>query len=328
MHFVGAVGQTQGAHVRPGIGQESVLADAHRPVGLNRAIDHAQGHFGGDDLDHGDFLTGLFIAHLVHHLGGLQRHQPGLVDLDARSRDLLADGVEFGKLAAEAFPRLDAITHGFQRAFGDPDGAHAVMNPSRAEPALGDLETTAFAQDQIFGRHAHVVEADLGMAFRRVVIAKNMQRAFDRHARRVERHEDHRLLLVTLGRRIALAHDDGDLAVRGHRPGGPPLAAVDDVVIAVAPDLGRDIGGVRGGHIRLGHGETGLDLPGQKRLQPTILLGIATVAGQHFHIAGIRRTAIEHHGGDRRAAHDLAEMRIVEVRQVGAVFGVRQKQVP
>ena len=61
--------------------------------------------------------------------------------------------------------------------------------------------------------------------------------AQDLHARCVSsRHEDLRLLhvawLAPVG--IGLAHDDGDLAARVTDAGRPPLAAVDDVVVAVA----------------------------------------------------------------------------------------------
>ena len=54
---------------------------------------------------------------------------------------------------------------------------------------------------------------------------------------------------------VGLAHRDQELAARVERAGGPPLAAGDDVLVAVALDPGGDVGRVRGGDVRLGHRE-------------------------------------------------------------------------
>ena len=59
-----------------------------------------------------------------------------------------------------------------------------------------------------------------------------------------------------------------------------------------------------------------------------LLLGRA-VAGEHFHVAGVGRRAVEHLRRDiGDAAHDLAERRVFEVGQAGAVLALRQEQVP
>ena len=58
---------------------------------------------------------------------------------------------------------------------------------------------------------------------------------------------------------IALAHDDRHLATRRHRAGDPPLAPVDDIIVAVAADLGLDVGGVGRGDARLRHREARTD---------------------------------------------------------------------
>src|SRR5215208_6248288 len=52
----------------------------------------------------------------------------------------------------------------------------------------------------------------LPMAVRGVVVAEHRQVARDRHSGSVERDENHRLLLVSLGVGIGLAHQDRDLA--------------------------------------------------------------------------------------------------------------------
>ena len=58
-----------------------------------------------------------------------------------------------------------------------------------------------------------------------------------------------------------------------------------------------------------------------------LLLRIA-IAGNGFHVAGIRCRAVEYLGGHGGAAHDFAEVGVLEVAEACAEFAVRQKQVP
>jgi hypothetical protein len=44
-----------------------------------------------------------------------------------------------------------------------------MVNPPGAEAPLRDLEATPFAEQHVRGRHAHVLERDLGVPVRRVV---------------------------------------------------------------------------------------------------------------------------------------------------------------
>ena len=89
----------------------------------------------------------------------------------------------------------DAVDHQLERALAQPDHPHAVVDPARAEPRLRDREARALLADQVRRRHAHVLVADVGVAVL-VVVAEDRQVALDRHARRVERDEDHRVLRV------------------------------------------------------------------------------------------------------------------------------------
>ena len=128
---------------------------------------------------------------------------------------------------------------------------------------------------------------------------------------------------------VGLAHEDRDPAARIAGARDPPLAAVDDVVVAVAHDARLDVGRVRRSDVRLGHREARADLAGEQRLEPALLLLGGAVADQHFHVAGVGRRAVEDLGRERgRAAHDLAERRVLEVGQPGAVFALGQEQVP
>ena len=127
---------------------------------------------------------------------------------------------------------------------------------------------------------------------------------------------------------IGLAHEDRDLAARIGRARRPPLAAVDHVVVAVAQDGALDVGGVGRGDGGLGHGEARADLAGEQRLQPLLLLRLVAVELQGLHVAGVGRRAVEHFRGHRRAAHDLAQRRVLEVGEARAARRMRQEEVP
>ena len=203
------------------------------------------------------------------------------------------------------------------------------MDAARAKPPLGDLEASAFTQQDVGGGHAHVLEQHLAMAVRCIVIAEHRQHPLHGHALGIARHQDHGLLLVAVRVvRVGLAHQDQHLAARIADAGGPPLATVDDIFVAVTLDAAGDVGGVGGGNLRLRHREGGADLAIQQRLQPLLLMLLGAVTGQHFHVAGVGRGAVEDLRGVARTAHDLAQRRIVQVGHGETIGILRQEQVP
>ncbi len=203
-----------------------------------------------------------------------------------------------------------------------------MVDTARAKATLSDLEATAFTQQDVGNRYAHVVVFDLGVAVRSVVIAEYVQVAHDLHAGGVQRDQNHALLQVLGCIGVGLAHDDGDLAMLVHGSGGPPLGAVDDVLVTFAADLALDVGGVGGGNVRLGHGEAGADFTGQQGLEPLLFLLVVTVALDGFHVAGVRRVAVENFTGKGDAAHDFAQVGVLFVGQAGTALGLGQEQVP
>ena len=118
VHFVRAVGEPERARVRPGRGEEEVVADAGRAVRLDGAVDDAQRHVRRDDLDHRDLGARGLVADGVHHVRRLQRQQPRLLDLHARLGDVGADRALLGERLAEGDPRLHPPAHRFERALG------------------------------------------------------------------------------------------------------------------------------------------------------------------------------------------------------------------
>ena len=72
-----------------------------------------------------------------------------------------------------------APAHRLERPLGLADRAHAMVDAAGTEPPLGDLEAAPAPQDHRVLGHAHVGEADVHVAVRRVVRAVNVQRPQD-----------------------------------------------------------------------------------------------------------------------------------------------------
>ena len=335
VHFVGTIGQTQRADMRIHARQARIARHAHAAMRLDGIVDHTQRDPRRRHFDHGDLELRGLVADLVHHVGGFQTKKPRHLDVDARLRDaLLPDGM-LGELLAEGDARQKPLGHFFQRHFGGAKRAHAMMDPAGPEAALCDLEAAALAEQEVAGRHAHVLKQNIGVAVRRIVKSEHRQHAQYLHAGRIERNENLRLLLMPSAVRVGLAHDNGDLAARVTDAGRPPFAPVDHIVVSVANDRSLDIGRVGRSDTRLGHQKGGTDLAGEQRFQPLGFLLMRAVAMQNFHVAGIGRRAIEDFRRPGHAAHLLRAQRVVEIGQSGAVkfafvvFGRgRQKQVP
>ena len=175
--------------------------------------------------------------------------------------------------------------------------AHAVVDTARPQPGLRDREAAALFAEQVRDRHPDVVVDDLAVAVL-VLPAEHRHRPQHRHSRGVDRHQDHRLLLMAGGVGVGAAHHDQDLAARIRRTRGPPLAAVDDVVAAVAQHRRLDVAGVAGGHRGLGHRERAADLAVQQWLEPLLALLLGGEQVQGLHVAGVGRRAVDRLGRD------------------------------
>ena len=140
------------------------------------------------------------VPHGVHEPGGLEDQQPGLLDPDPRLGDPVLDHALLGERAAERGPLRDPPAQQFQRPLGATDQPHAVVDPARAEPGLGDGEPAALLADEVGGRHPDPVEHHLGVAaVRRVVVAEQPHAALDGDSGGVPGDQDHRLLPVPVG---------------------------------------------------------------------------------------------------------------------------------
>ncbi len=293
MHLVRAIGQAQRALHRPPVSQREVLGNPGATVDLDGAVDDLQRDVGCDHFDLRDLAGGDLVAHGVHHVRRVQCQQARHVDLDATLGDVVEVRAQPGQRLAEGGTADGTFAHQLQCAFRDTDRAHAVVDAARAETPLGDLEAAAFTEDDVLVRYPHVFQQHFRVAVRGVVVAEHRQRAQHLHAGSIHRHQNHRVLGVARCIRVGQAHEDHDLAARVAGAGGPPLATVDDPLVTLTHRAGLHVGGVGRSHARLGHAEGRTDFAAQQRFQPLALLRLAAVAHQHFHVAGIRRRAVE-----------------------------------
>ena len=160
-----------------------------------------------------------------------------------------------------------ALAHHLERPLGHPDRAHRVVDAARARGAPGRSGSRRpprrAGSPPARGRRRRRSRRGRRAARRR---SRTARRAHDVDPRRVLRDEDHALAPVALGVRVGDPHDDQQLAARRHRTRRPPLAAVDDVLVAVALDPRRDVRRVGGGDLGLGHRERRADLALEQRL--------------------------------------------------------------
>src|SRR5208337_4107867 len=146
---------------------------------------------------------------------------------------------------AEGHAMERAAAQKFKRAFGRSQRAHAVMNATRAEPALRDFETAPRSGDDVVERYPDVGEANLAVTEGRVIGAKHGHHALDLDARRLERHQNHGMTFVFVGRAIRYAHEDQQPAVGMANSGTPPFAAVEDDVVPLDKSASSHVRGIR-----------------------------------------------------------------------------------
>jgi len=286
---------------------------------LHGPVDDLAGHAGGHDLDHGDFGLGHLVAGHVHHPGGLECEQAGHVDLAAGFGDaLLGDGLLCHGLAKGGAGR-GTTAHQFEGSLGQADQTHAVVDASGAKTTLGDLEAAALAQQDVAHGDTHILKRHLDVAVWGIVVAEHIEGAQDLDAGGVCWHHHHALLGVARCFRIGFAHGDEDRAAGIGGAGNPPLAAIDDVLVALALNAGFDVGGVAGGHIGFGHGEGGADLAFEQGFEPAFTDLRRAVTGDGFHVACVGGRAIEHFTGPLHRAHDLGQRCVFLVGEAGTL---------
>jgi hypothetical protein len=119
----------------------------------------------------------------------------------------------------------------------------------------------------------HVSAAVLGVAAEHAELlygCSMLATSRTRLTRRVDGDEEHRGPLVRRSVGIGDRHHDEDVGDRAVR--GEPLVPVEDVAVAVAHGACAQLRRVRARRLRLGHRERGLELTGEERVEPALLL--------------------------------------------------------
>jgi hypothetical protein len=88
-----------------------------------------------------------------------------------------------------------------------------VVDTARSKTALDNLETAALTENHVRDGDADVVENDVAVAVRSVIVTIDVQHAFHGDTREAGGYEDHGLLAVgVLVVGVGLAHDKINLA--------------------------------------------------------------------------------------------------------------------
>src|SRR5688572_18123426 len=110
---------------------------------LDGPVDDLQRHLRDNGFDHCDLLAGGLASYGIHLPGAIQDEQPCLIDLAAGLGYPVSYHPLIGDRLTEGFPALRSLDHQLQRALSRTNQPHAMMNPSRPEPSLSDLEPAA-----------------------------------------------------------------------------------------------------------------------------------------------------------------------------------------
>lgn len=193
MNLIGSVGVTERSDSCPESSEGSVLRDSFSAVDLHGAVDDFVDHLGDDGLGHSDVLHRSLGPHEVdlekmfrqYRVG---REMNGETDLESGREDeetslvnlhtTLRNGSDDRAVLVEHLAKHDLLgvrhpeEHELESARGDSDGTHAVVDTSRSETSLDDLESTAEASDDVRLGDTDVVVDDLVVSLRCVVVSE------------------------------------------------------------------------------------------------------------------------------------------------------------
>ena len=151
----------------------------------------------------------------------------------------------FDERLAKGHPLLGPRAHQLKAALGHPHKTHGVLKTAGAETPLSNLKTAALTLDHIADRHPRIFEQQFRLTAGRVQAVESAQGPHQFHTEGVPGHQNRRMLAMPVVLRIGLAHHQHDLAARTYRTGGPPLAAIEHVLVTITSELELHIGCIR-----------------------------------------------------------------------------------
>lgn len=220
---------------------------------------------------------------------------------------------------------------GRQKKTYSSNRTHGVVNATWSQTTLDNLKASSLAENHCAHRNSHVGKGQVSVAMGCVIVSVDLEHALDFDARRVDRHQQHRLLLIRiLVVLIRLSHDNVDLATRITGSARPPLLPIEHVFVAVASNVQLNIGRIRRSHLRLRHEESRSNLALHQRFQPLLLLGIVAILGQHLHVARVGSRAVTRLGRAARPTKPFGHDAILEIRPARRfpVVALGQEHVP
>lgn len=290
MGLIRSIGDSQGAEVGPHARQWSILTNTHGTVDLDGTVDDFQSDLRGLDLGLGNLLESKLGIFLIRLDGGVEHNQSGRVNLDSclchplEQDAVLSEGLAEGDLSLV----VQAVDHPLQGSFAGSNGSHGVVNTARSQSSLHDLVASAFTENHGVEGDLDIIKANVAVAVRGVIITIHTQHAVHDETGDIGRNQQHTLSLIwvwVVG--VCLSHDDEDLAAIVASARGPPLAAVEDVMVSLALNSELDISAVTAGNVGLGHEETRPDLAIHQWLQPFVFLCGRAISSNDFHVSRI-----------------------------------------
>src|SRR5262249_41408091 len=251
VHLRGAVDQPRRARPPLDPFQDRVLGIAAGAVELDGDVGRLVQRVGDLHLGHRHFLAGaVALVELPRRVHG---EQPPDLDLVRHLTELDLHALAVGEPDAEPLAPRHVSLGDLDAALGPAEPAHAVGEPRRPQPDLGDAEPVADLEQHVLVRHFEAVELELAVAA--VLLRPHDPDApHDAPAGLIAVVEKGREPVTLVVRRAR--HEDEVFCFAG--AGDEPLAAADDPLVALALGPGHDHAGIgAAAGCRLGHGEGG-----------------------------------------------------------------------
>lgn len=226
MDLIRSISQLQRADTSPRVRKRGILAHTSSTERLDGTVDDRKSHVGHKDLSLGNLAQRRLGTAGIDLDGSVEDDEASSIDFDTAASDPLNDHTVLLELLTERrlLGVVDAHQHPVERVLGGTNAAHGVVDTSWAETALDDLEAAAGAEDDLGDGDAHVLEGDVRVSVRGVIVTVHGEHAVDGDALGGGGDEDHRLLAVlVLVVGVGLGHDDVYLAARVAGAGRPPF---------------------------------------------------------------------------------------------------------
>ena len=119
-----------------------------------------------------------------------------------------------------------------------------MVDTTRSQANLRNFKPTTFTQQYIFLGYTYVVEVNVHVTMRCIVVTEHFHAFQNVHTLSVDGHQNLRLLFVGRCVRTGLDHSDHDFTARIASTRDVVLLAVDDPFVAIQYCLSADVLGI------------------------------------------------------------------------------------